>query len=74
MKTAIIAAVYVAFGFLTYGTLVNERWCGSITTRYVYLDGGGATVTEHRGCAKPFFGGVFWPVYWIGEAAIWVTK
>lgn len=59
---------YVFAGFWTYGHMFNQRWCGKIE-----IHGGGAVATMYRHCASPVGGGIFWPLYWTGRLAIYLT-
>lgn len=79
-KGLVLVGAYVVCGFLTYGHLYNrdlrECWSrphsGNEPVEYqkraeCYLASTGAV-------ERTFFSGAFWPIYWAGRGAIFVTK
>ena len=66
--------LYAAIGFLTFGVVFNDRPCGEVTRTYTDAVGGKQVFVETRSCVSPIASGALWPAYWLGVAAIAITK
>lgn len=68
-----VLIVYVVIGLLTFGNSWNDSLnCGPEPN--ILEDR--AAWTRHWECEHPMalMRGVFWPIFFVGEIAIWITK
>lgn len=88
MKQGIIFAAYALGAFLTYGHVFNSLYvergdCGVRPNMFAQAEAYQAWSdcrfppfeTTHVGAGFPSaVAGILWPLYWGGQAAVWVTK
>lgn len=78
MRAAVIIGTYVVCGFLTFGHIRNSyEACGEEPSTVGITPEWNKWVRCRFDASRdlaPAAGGVVWPAYWLGRAAIEITK